>query len=53
MTFDELTDICYIEMENNSQLISVSIVVRDSNSGDVRVYNSNQYGGVDKYNDYC
>jgi len=52
MTLDELLNVCYKEHEEDSQLISASIVVRDKNSGDIRVYNSNQYGGVDEYYDY-
>ena len=51
MTFDELVDICYKEQDENSQLISVSLVVKDSNSGEIRVYNSNEYGGVSEYNE--
>lgn len=51
MTFDELTDICYKEQDENSQLISVSIVVKDGNSGEIRVYNSNEYGGISEYNE--
>ena len=48
MTFNEIADICYKEADEDSQLISVS-VVKDKNSGEVRVYNSNQYGGIDEY----
>lgn len=51
MTFNEVADICYREADEDSQLISVSIVVKDANSGDIRVYNSNEYG-VSKYYDY-
>lgn len=49
MTLDQLFEIWRKENTESSQLISVSIVVKDGNSGEVRVYNSNQYGGVDKY----
>lgn len=51
MTFNELADICYQEQDENSQLISASIVVKDGNSGEIRVYNSNEYGGITKYNE--
>ena len=51
MTFDELADICYKEQDERSKLISVSVVVRDSNSGEIRVYNSNEYGGISEYNE--
>lgn len=51
MTFDELTDICYNERDEGSKLISVSIVVKDGNSGEIRVYNSNEYGGISEYNE--
>lgn len=49
MTFNEITNICYKEADEDSQLISASIIVKDSNSGEIRVYNSNQYGGIDEY----
>ena len=49
MTFDEIADICYKETDEDSHLISVSIVVKDNNSGEVRIYNSNKYGGIDEY----
>ena len=49
MTLNEIADICYKEIDEDSQLISMSIVVKDKNSGEVRVYNSNQYGGFDEY----
>lgn len=45
MTFDELADICYREQDENSQLISASIVVKDGNSGEIRVYNSDGIWG--------
>ena len=51
MTFDALADICYREQDENSQLISVSLVVKDGNSGEIRVYNSNEYGGISEYNE--
>ena len=51
MTLDTLADICYREQDENSQLISVSIVVKDGNSGEIRVYNSNEYGGISEYNE--
>ncbi len=51
MTLDTLADICYKEQDGNSQLISVSIVVKDGNSGEIRVYNSNEYGGISEYNE--
>ena len=51
MTLDALADICYKEQDENSQLISVSLVVKDGNSGEIRVYNSNEYGGISEYNE--
>lgn len=51
MTFDDLANICYREQDENSQLISVSLVVKDSNSGEIRVYNSQEYGGISEYNE--
>lgn len=51
MTLDALADICYREQDENSQLISVSLVVKDGNSGEIRVYNSNEYGGISEYNE--
>jgi hypothetical protein len=51
MTLDVLADNCYKEQNENSQLISVSIVVKDSNSGEIRAYNSNEYGGISEYNE--
>ncbi len=51
MTLSALADICFREEGENSQLISVSIVVKDGNSGEIRVYNSNEYGGISEYNE--
>lgn len=51
MTLNALADICYREQDENSQLISVSLVVKDGNSGEIRVYNSNEYGGISEYNE--
>ena len=51
ITFDALADICYREQDENSKLISLSIVVKDGNSGEIRVYNSNEYGGISEYNE--
>ena len=51
MTLDALANICYREQDENSQLISVSLVVRDGNSGEIRVYNSNEYGSIGEYNE--
>ncbi len=51
MTLDTLADICYREQDENSKLISVSLVVKDGNSGEIRVYNSNEYGGIGVYNE--
>lgn len=52
MTLNEVLNIITREQAEESQVISVSIVVRDENSGDIRVYNSNQYRGIDKYYEY-
>lgn len=46
MTFDDLADICYKEHDEGSELVSVSVVVKDNNSGEIRIYNSNEYGGI-------
>ena len=51
ISFDAVADICYREQDENSQLISVSIVVKDGNSGEIRVYNSNEYGSISEYNE--
>lgn len=51
MTLDTLADICYKEQDEGSRLISASIVVKDGNSGEIRVYNSNEYGGIGTYNE--
>lgn len=51
LEFGTLADICYKESEEGSKLISVSIVVKDGNSGEIRVYNSNEYGGIETYNE--
>ena len=47
-TFDDIADICYKENQE-SELISVSIVVKDCNSGEIRIYNSNEYNGIGEY----
>ena len=51
MNFETIADICYKESDEGSKLISVSIVVKDENSGEIRVYNSNEYGGIGEYNE--
>ncbi len=51
MKLDELANICYKEADENGQLISASIVVKDGNSGEIRVYNTDEYGGISKYNE--
>lgn len=51
MTFEELADICYKETDERSRLISASLVVKDGNSGEIRVYNPNEYGGISEYNE--
>ena len=50
-TFDALIDICDKETDEGSVLLSASIVVKDNNSGEVRVYNSNEHGGISEYNE--
>ena len=47
-TFDDIADICYKENQE-SELISVSIIVKDRNSGEIHIYNSNEYGGISEY----
>lgn len=49
MTLNQLFDIWQKESTEGSQLISISIIVKDGNSGEVRIYNSNKYGGIDEY----
>lgn len=51
MNFETVADMCFKESGEGSKLISVSIVVKDGNSGEIRVYNSNEYGGIDTYNE--
>lgn len=51
MTFEDLAAICCKEIDNESRLISASLVVLDSNSGEIRVYNSDEYGGISEYNE--
>ena len=51
MDFDTIADICYKEKDKRSKLISVSIVVKDENSGEIKVYNSNQWGGICDYSE--
>jgi ribosomal protein L35AE/L33A len=51
MNLDTIADICYKERNEGNKLISVSIVVKDGNSGEIRVYNSNEYGGISEYNE--
>ena len=39
-----------IELENNdSEIIAMSMVVRDSNSGELTAYTVNHYGGLESY----
>ncbi len=49
MSLDDIFDIWHEENARNSTLLSASIVVEDGESGEVRVYNSNKYGGIDSY----
>ena len=51
MSLETIADICYKERDKGSKLISISIVVKDENSGEIRVYNSNEYGGISEYNE--
>jgi hypothetical protein len=51
MNLETIADICYKERDEGSKLISVSIIVKDENSGEIRVYNSNEYGGICDYNE--
>lgn len=51
MDLETIADICYKERDEGSKLISVSIVVKDENSGEIRVYNSNDYAGISEYNE--
>lgn len=48
-TFEAIEDICYKEDNEGSELVSVSLIVRDRNSGEIRVYNSNEYYGISEY----
>lgn len=48
MEIDDLYTI--IDLENNdSEIIAMSMVVRDSNSGELTAYTVNHYGGLDSY----
>lgn len=46
--FEDLADICYEERDKESMLLSASIVVKDKDTGEIRVYNSSGYGIVVK-----
>lgn len=49
MNIDELYNI--IELENrDSEIVAMSMVVKDSNSGKLTTYCVNNYGGLDSYN---
>ena len=48
MDVDELYDVIYKE-KGNGEIISANIVIKDTNSGDIRVYSADEYG---KFNTY-
>lgn len=48
MEIDDLYTI--IDLENHdSEIIAMSMVVKDSNSGQLTAYTVNSYGGLDSY----
>lgn len=49
MEINDLYDIINLE-NNDSEIIAMSMVVKDSNSGELTTYIVNCYGGLDSYN---
>ena len=49
MEINDLFDIINLE-NNDSEIIAMSMVVKDSNSGELTTYIVNCYGGLDSYN---
>ena len=49
MEINDLFDIINLE-NNDSEIIAMSMVVKDSNSGELTAYTVNCYGGLDSYN---
>lgn len=49
MEVSDLFDIINLE-NNDSEIIALSMVVKDSNSGELTAYIVNCYGGLDSYN---
>lgn len=48
MEIDDLYKI--IDLENqDSEIIAMCMVVKDSNSGELTSYSVNEYGGIDSY----
>ncbi len=48
MEINELYNIIY--KEEGSEIVAATIVVRDQNQKDVRVYSMNEYGGMSDWN---
>lgn len=48
MDINELYDL--IQKESGSEIVAATIVVRDKNQEDVRVYSMNEYGGMSDWN---
>ncbi|MCR5036097.1 MAG: hypothetical protein K6A73_02100, partial [Bacteroidales bacterium] len=49
MDINDLFNIINLE-NNDSEIIAMSMVVKDSNSGELTTYFVNCYGGLDSYN---
>lgn len=48
MEIDDLFKI--IDLENHdSEIVAMCMVVKDNNSGELRSYSVNEYGGIDSY----
>ncbi len=48
MEINELYNI--IQKEQGSEIVAATIVVRDQNQEDIRVYSMNEYGSISSYN---
>jgi len=49
MEINDLFNIINLE-NNDSEIVAMSMVVKDSNSGELTTYFVNSYGGLDSYN---
>lgn len=51
-TSGDVANLLLQEEKQGNTLVSVSLIVKDGNSGDIKVYNSSGTGGIDEYYDY-